>query len=603
MKGISKLKLKWKGLADTVNRFPLTIILLIAAAASNTIGIETKDNLIYTKLLMAFLVGAAVFAVLQMFYERFLENPILRLIFALISIASSVLYYFFTRNSDWKTEISIRTTVLFFLLFIAFLWIPVIRNSYNFNESFLAVFKAFFTAVLFDGVLYLGIVLIISAINLLIIKLDDHVFLHALNIIGVFIAPIYLLTMIPVYPGKRELEMSKESITQKEEEQSSAELSMSLITKQVTPNKILVSLISYVVIPITAVFTVILLLYIIINIRGKFWTDNLMEPMLVSYSITVIIVYLLASCINHPLANYFRRIFPKVLLPLVLFQTVSSILKISEVGITYGRYYVILFGVFAAAAGVCFSFLQVSKNGLIAPILIGMAILSILPPVDAFTISKTNQIHRLESALKRNGMLSEGVIVPRADVSEKDKATMVQSVDYIVRMGYDKDLPYLSNYTVSYEFEKTFGFTKDSGEGSEYKSYYVSRNMTDPVTITGFDAMLQINIYNAAPDTVSSPFEINGTVYVIRATHLTGGSQVINLERTDGRVLLSYDLSEMFQRFSETSDKSSHPTTDMTFTKENEEAIITLVANSISSSNWAEGSDQAADLLVFVKAK
>ena len=604
MKGISRLRRKWQGLADTVNRFPLTIILLIAAAASNTIGIESENDLVYTHLLSAFLVGAAAFVVLQMLYERFFENPLLRLVFAVISVAGSVLYYLCIRNFNWNTEISVRTIVLFFVLLIAFLWIPVIRSRYNFNESFLVVFKGFFTTLLYDGVLYLGIVLIVSTINLLIRRLDDQILLHALNIIVLIIAPAYLLTILPVYPGKRELLIDKDSTSNPEKaEQPSEEQSVTYIKKMITPNKLLISLITYVVIPITEVFTVILLLYIVINIREEFWTDNLMEPLLVSYSITVIVVYLLASTIQHSFAKYFRRIFPKVLIPLVLFQTVSSILKISEAGITYGRYYVILFGVFAVIAGICFCVLPVHKNGVIAPILMGMALLSILPPVDAFTVSRANQINRLEAALMRNNMLTEGIIIPRSDISEKDKEDIIKAVDYIIRMGYDKDLPYLTSYSGIFEFERTFGFAQYSGADSEYQSFYASRNTAEPVPISEFDKMLQLNVYYASPDIVSDPFEKDGTSYVIRYTHRTGDGQIISIESVDGKELLSFDTYEIWKRFEEVTEKQSRPTKDMTFTKENEEAVITLVANSVSGSKGKDESDLAADLFVFIRIK
>jgi hypothetical protein len=603
MKRISRLRRKWQGLADTVNRFPLTIILLIAAAASNTIGIESDDNLVYTHLLITFLVGAAAFVVLQMLYERFFENPLLRLVFAVISVAGSVLYYLCIRNFRWNTEISVRTIVLFFALLIAFLWIPVIRSRYNFNESFLVVFKGFFTTLLYDGVLYLGIVLIVSTINLLIRRLDDQILLHALNIIVLIVAPVYLLTLLPVYPGKRELLLDKAATSKPEEaEQTTGGQSVTYIRKMITPNKLLISLIAYVVIPITAAFTVILLLYIVINIRGTFWTDNLMEPLLVSYSITVIVVYLLASTIQHSFAKYFRRIFPKVLIPLVLFQTVSSILKISESGITYGRYYVILFGVFAVIAGICFCILPVHKNGVIAPILMGMALLSILPPVDAFTVSRTNQINRLEAVLMKNNMLTEDIITPKSDISEEDKEKIIKAVDYIIRMGYDKDLPYLSSYAGPFEFERTFGFAQYSGEDGEYQSFYASRNTAEPIPISEFDKMMQLNIYYAAPDIVSDPFEKNGTFYVIRYTHRTGAGQLI-LENVDGKELLSFDTDEIWKRFQEVSEKLSLPTKDMTFTKENEEAVITLVANSVSGSKGKDGSDLAADLFVFIRIK
>ena len=92
-----------------------------------------------------------------------------------------------------------------------------------------------------------------------------------------------------------------------------------------------------------------------------------MEPLLVSYSITVITVYLLASVIDSKTTKYFRMVFPKVLIPVVLFQTVSSILKIGELGITSGRYYVIMFGIFATISAVIFSIWPNKRTILLPP--------------------------------------------------------------------------------------------------------------------------------------------------------------------------------------------------------------------------------------------
>ena len=160
--------------------------------------------------------------------------------------------------------------------------------------------------------------------------------------------------------------------------------------------KFLGVLISYILIPLIAVFTLILVVYIIKNIGGEFWTDNLLEPMLVAYAITVILVYILASEIENKFTAFFRKIFPKVLVPIVLFQITSSILSLTDTGVTHTRYYVILFGLFAAIAGILMSFLPVRKNGVIAALLIVFAVVSIVPPVDAFTVSRINQIDMLK---------------------------------------------------------------------------------------------------------------------------------------------------------------------------------------------------------------
>src|SRR5699024_8973879 len=163
----------------------------------------------------------------------------------------------------------------------------------------------------------------------------------------------------------------------------------------------------YIIIPLTMVYTVILLIYVLLNITGDFWKDNLLEPMLISYAVIVILVFFLASSLDNMLVTLFKNIFPKILIlivlfltiaylfknifpiiliPIVLFQTIASFLKIEDTGVTYGRYYVIMFGLFALISGVVFSFFSMKKHGWIALSLIIFAIISITPPVDSFSV-------------------------------------------------------------------------------------------------------------------------------------------------------------------------------------------------------------------------
>jgi hypothetical protein len=586
-----KLREKWQGLTDTVMRFPLTVILLIASIVTNFIAIESDYDITYTRLLITFLLGAALFVVLQLLYERFFDNPVLRIIFMFVTIIFSSIYFMLIRNSEWEIEVTIRTIVLLFILVIAFLWIPSIGSKTSINESFMAAFKGFFTALFFDGVLFLGVVIIISATDLLIFDIYETAYIHSANIIFVLLAPIYFLTMVPNYPRKSDIAIVEESQDNKYDGE---------FLRLTTPAKFLETLISYVIIPITAVFTVILILYIIINIAGEFWSDNLMEPLLVSYSITVIVVYILASTIKNPFAKYFRMIFPKVLIPVVLFQTLSSILKIADVGITYGRYYVILFGVFATMAGVLFSFLPIRKNGIIAPILIILAVISIVPPVDAFTLSRATQISRLEKVLTSNNMLSEDTLTPNVNLSEEDQSDIVSSLDYLDRMNYTKDIDYLHSYYISFDFEKTFGFDRYKSVDNEYQSYYYGRNTNEPVPIAGNDYMIQLNVHNMT-EVGDNQFEVDGSLYSLSVDNTDNDNQIIRLEDAQGLELLRYEYNDLFTKFTGVdSGKEFMSTEEMTFRQENDKAAITMIANNISINEWSDGKDKSAELIILI---
>ena len=287
-------------------------------------------------------------------------------------------------------------------------------------------FKSLFNSLFFSGITYAGLSLIILAIDQLLFRVSNTVYPHTANIVFVIFASMYFLSLIPIFPGAVD--------DNKDQEQN--DFQNETIQKAAHVPKFLEVLISYIIVPLIAVFTFILLVYILKNIGGEFWTDNLLEPMLVAYAITVILVYILASEINNSFTKWFRKISPKILVPIVIFQIASSILSVGETGITYGRYYVILFGVFAAIAGVLLSFLPVRKNGIIALLLIVFSAISIVPPVDAFTISRTSQTETLKNVLVKNNMLENNRIKANASISNKDKEIITNAVSYLSMMEY-----------------------------------------------------------------------------------------------------------------------------------------------------------------------
>jgi hypothetical protein len=617
MNQIDKMKLRWKGLSDTTLRFSFSILMLVAAVISNAVAINTQDDGNYIKLLITFVLGASIYIVLQLTYERFYEKPLLRICFIAVSLVCSLGYYLIIRKTNWEVDVTIRTIIIQFLLLIAFLWVPVIKSRINFNESFMAAFKAFFISSFFTGVLFLGVCLILGATDMLIADIAGEAYQHAANIIFVLLAPIYFLSLIPVYPGKRELlvELSNKpnrSDIEKEvgnlEEQvvdiKLADDNLSVLQKLITPTKFLETLISYVIIPITAVFTVILLLYIVLNITGSFWSDNLLEPLLVSYSITVILVYLLASTLKSVFALYFRMVFPKVLVLVVLFQTLSSILRIGELGITYGRYYVILFGIFATIAGIIFSILPVHKNGLIAPILMALTLLSVIPPVDAFTVSKANQIGRLENALESNQMLENDMIIPNTNVSKEDRNTIVASINYLNRMEYTEDVKWLSTYRKDLNFERTFGFAEYEQVDKDYLNIYLERDDSLPISVEGYDYLITMNYYNETMDLSSDSIEHGGKSYGLFFRSFNEDNSVLILNEVDGEEIIQFEMNEIFNRFANSSlDKSVISYEEAIFTKDNEAISLKLIVNTINISEWENGKDKQVNANILIKIK
>lgn len=536
----------YKGMGHSVGRFPLTVLFLVGIAFLNTLIIEdyTKD---YTRLIFTFAVGAMLGIVGQMLYERFFTLNKERIITMIGAVLLTFGYYYIAGPQHlYDLPIVAKTSVAIFSLFIAFIWVPTLKNEkVPFHRSFLSSFKAFFIAVASSLVLGLGISAIITAINILLFRVDSDIYFHLMNIVGVLFGPIYFLSMTPLYPNE---------VTQVGED--SRQESTILMEHQFSVPRFLEILISYIVIPITVIYTVILVLYFLINMRGDFWTDNLLEPLLVSYAITVIIVYILASNLDNRFANTFRLVFPKVLVPIVLFQTIASVLKISEMGITHGRYYVILFGIFATITGVIFSFNQAKNNGLMAVVLLVLATISIIPPIDAFTVSKNNQIHLLEEKLEENDMLEGNDVIPKEDVPTEDQIVITKLTNYLENMGYTDDIDYLPEKYNPYEdFEKTFGFSMTysdetyPGDEKIFESYYLVKDEKFVLPIENFDVVVHHSGYSSGseeePMNVTTDFQVNDADYHFEKIEEDNMYRWL-IKDNNNQELITFDISQIY---------------------------------------------------------
>lgn len=575
MKFIDKIREKLSGLVEALSRYPLTVAFLVAGAVVNAMAIQQDVD--YTKYLLTFLVGAFLGFTLQAGWERFFDRTSYRLAAMGLCVALTLSYFLIVRQyTSTSMETWIRTSVALFALLIAYIWVPVIKSEISFNQSFMATFKAFFNALLFSGVLFGGITLIITAIDLLLFRVSDKSYLHTLNLVGMLFAPIYFLSLIPIYPGVSDKNQTPEQLKQNREK----------VERSCQCPKFLEVLISYIVIPLLAVYTVILIIYIAGNITGDFWTDSRLEPMLVSFAIAVILIYILASSLENKVAEWFRKIFPKVLVPIVLFQIVASVMGIQETGVTHGRYYVIIFGIFAAVSGILMCLIPVRKNGIIAALLIGFSLFSIIPPVDAFTISRANQVGRLTNTLVENKMLENDIVSPSATISEVDKKIISDSVSYLAMMEYTKAVPFLGEKFDIYEdFYTTFGFYRYEENPYRQDSIYLNLDQQSPIDISGYETFVVANFYveDIKLDAVITEFEQNGKTYRLSREKEAAPGLLILSDET-GTELIRIDMKDVFNHFDTSQggdyqiSKDFMSADEATFTQENDKAIISLVA-------------------------
>ena len=110
---------------------------------------------------------------------------------------------------------------------------------------------------------------------------------------------------------------------------------------------------------------------------------------------------------------------------------VSTFLQIQEVGVTHGRYIILMFGVGSIISAIWYIF---KKNRLqILPIVaMVLGLISLIPPIDALTISVNQQRGRINDVLNKYEMLVDSdEVVPNSEVSEEEQEIIQDSLNYL----------------------------------------------------------------------------------------------------------------------------------------------------------------------------
>lgn len=597
MKQFGKISVLFKGMTESVQRFPLTMIFLVVAAVINSIGINTNKD--FSLNFLNFLTGAMLAAVAEMLFERYSKQLRTRLLFmGAAAVLAGIQYFFFTTLPTGSSETDIRMSIMIFALLIAFLLAPVARTSFSFNKSFLIGFKSFFVSLLYSAVGMGGISLVLAAFDRLLIPLPEEIYSHVANIIFVLLMPVIFLSLIPVYPSQKYY-----AGEQTEEESAKAEIA----EKAAVSPRFLVILLSRIVIPLHMIYTVILVAYILLNIGSKFWNDNLLEPLLVSYSISGILLFILAENIPGKVSVYFRRIMPKVLVPIVLFQVAASILAIGGMGITHMRYFVIVYGIYAAISGILMSVFPSGKNEWIAGLLIVFLLGSVIPPVDAFTVSRNSQLSVLESTLTRNEMLKNNTISPSTAVSDKDKLIISNTVGYLSDMGYMKKTGLVpETFDIYTDFYTTFGFQQYSEPVNAGESIYLSLAENATMPVSGYDNFVgpvRINLPVTQNNAKIATIVKEGKEYFLTREMKNGEIEIV-LEGADRNELIRFHISDILKAFEGYSGrKDTLPIEQAVFSTDNERAKMTVLIDEIGIDQSGKSKYGNLELRFFIQIK
>lgn len=550
------LKRSLRGISQAAMRFPMAVAGFVAATGViyRVIGYGMNPPLIIQKWLFTLIVGAVLGIALQFAVERFPKLASYRILVYGIGIILIAGYFMILLPApELSFEITGRSFVAVFALICMVLWVPSFGGAADFNRIALVHFKSLFIAGLYGGVLSGGISAIIAAVDTLLFNVPSDVYLYTVATVWVTFAPVYFLSLLPNFNLR---------LTTPEKDAAAGGVTATTGRNTVLEEgpfidevdqagdypKFLEILVSYIAIPLVAAYTAVLVTYFIKILITLNWPSGQLGPMVLIYSMAGLLVFVLASLLENRFAKLYRLLFPKILIPVVIMQLVSVAIRLNAYGVTEFRYYVALFGVFSIVSGILLSSAPVSKNGRIALLAAAFALLSILPPIDAFTVSRVSQIQRVETILIDEGMLVDGKVVAKAAASDNTKIEVTNILNYLERNSSLKYIDWLpEDFTAYQDMYAVFEFepTYPAYMGDE-RFTYVSLDFQKPLDITNYDRLLTLyfggyDIENQMPD---QTFEIHGQTYRLEAKRLSNLDLRLTLLDTGGHELVGLDLYE-----------------------------------------------------------
>lgn len=500
-----------RGLINAVARFPLAVVCLAAAAglACYVVSLHNSPDILMQKLLFTCLTGAFLGMAAQFCCERF-ERLASRRLLAYVAAALLTGAYYLSLGSAPSIEfdVQIRTLVAVFAMFCLSLYIPSWRGGYDFDSIALIHCKAALTAGVYAVVLSAGCASILGTIDILLFNIHNEAYQYTMIIIWILFAGLYYLSLLPRF-------------------NSAEDADQEYCREAGDYPRFLEILISYIAIPLAAIYTLVLAAYFIKILVTLHWPVGQLGPMVLAYSAAGLVIYILAGRLENRAAVWYRKLFPKLLIPIVIMQLVSVGIRLNAFGITESRYYVALFGIYALVCAVLLSVKPVARNRMIVLLAAVFAVVSIIPPVDAFNVSRTSQTARLEKMLEAEGVLVDGKIKPKADVSMNLRMEATDILRYLQNRKYTDEIPWLpADFNLYKDMEKTLGFktTYNTTRAAPAEHFYAGLDAEEePVDIAGYDVMVMINSYRGQDKDDIKPveFTVNDVKYRLSTTRIS----------------------------------------------------------------------------------
>ena len=447
----------------------------------------------WSKFLTSFAIIAVIAAINFFVAESYFKKKSARIYSYIIGFAIAGIFERFVHYNAFGTSIY---RILIGYSIVAFLigLFKVIKNSgLELSKYCTRAFKNLFGTGVIYGILVVGFILIMTiAISLLTSGKDYEPVMRAqIAIFGLFLVPATLL-----------------SITNTEGESS----------------KFIEVVISFVLLPLTALATIIIYIYMLKILALRQIPQNSIYRIIAGLFVVAFPVWVMTY--EYKQKNKFVEVFSKIMpiafIPLIGLQVYSIGARIGENGITPVRYMGVMFIIFEIIA-IVLSIVNKRKY-LTNAVLVAaglMAISTISPVVNMEEISNYNQVSRLKNAWREGESFTS--------LSSEEKATASSAYRYLLRQeNSEKYLPkYLDKEELTEKLIEHYSPYGDEDETyDEKRTTYKRVNYQYPddevITVEGYNCIKKFQVYeydineeNLESVSLYDTFNINLKDYVL----------------------------------------------------------------------------------------
>ncbi|HAL55745.1 MAG TPA: hypothetical protein DCP63_04520 [Bacteroidetes bacterium] len=170
----------------------------------------------------------------------------------------------------------------------------------------------------------------------------------------------------------------------------------------------------YILFPLALVYLVILYAYVGKILIAWDWPKGWVSKLILGYSATGMFLLLLLHPIRDLVENVWiktaSRWFYVILIPLLVMLPLALWRRISEYGMTEGRYLALALGIWLTAMALYFIFSKTKNIKLVPASLCVLSLLVTFGPWGTFEVSERSQVGQLKEILERHSILVEGTI-------------------------------------------------------------------------------------------------------------------------------------------------------------------------------------------------